>query len=110
MSQEHNRRIAQQLLAGIGAGTDPDEIAALFSVDVQFEIQGDVGALPWIGQKTGRSAAADFIRDTRRLIEQLRFDWSKTSWRATTGQSSSVNSARGSMRPERSSSQPLRSS
>ena len=52
MSQEHNRRIAQQLLAGIGAGTDTDEIAALFSVDVQFEIQADLGALPWIGRKT----------------------------------------------------------
>ena|SRR2546423_8457321 len=74
VSQERNRRIAQQLLAGIGGGVDPDEIAALFSVDVQFEIAGDVGALPWIGRRTGRSAAADFIRDTRRLIEQLRFD------------------------------------
>jgi hypothetical protein len=50
------------------------EIAAMLSVDVQFEIQGDVGALPWIGRKTGRTSVADFIRDKRRLIEQLRFD------------------------------------
>ena len=74
MSQEQNIRIAQQLLAGIGEGEHPEEIAALFSVDVQFEIAGDVGALPWIGRRTGRSAASDFIRDARRLIEQLRFD------------------------------------
>ena len=74
MSQEQNSRIAQQLLAGIGQGADPDEIATLFSVDFQFEIAGDVGALPWIGRRTGRSAASDFIRDARRLIEQLRFD------------------------------------
>ena len=74
MSEEHNRRIAQQLLAGIGAGTDTDDIAALFSLDVQFEIQAHLGALPWIGRKTRRSAAADFIRDTRCLIEQLHFD------------------------------------
>ena len=74
MSQEQNIRIAQQLLAGIGEGEHPEEIAALFSVDVQFEIAGDVGALPRIGRRTGRSAASDFIRDARRLIEQLRFD------------------------------------
>jgi len=74
VSQEQNIRIAQQLLAGIGEGEHPEEIAALFSVDVQFEIAGDVGALPWIGRRTGRSAASDFIRDARRLIEQLRFD------------------------------------
>ena len=58
VSQEQNFRIAQQLLAGIGEGADPDEIGALFSVDVQFEIAGDVGALPWIGWRTGRSAAS----------------------------------------------------
>jgi ketosteroid isomerase-like protein len=74
VSQEQNFRIAQQLLAGIGEGADPDEIGALFSVDVQFEIAGDIGALPWIGQKTGRSAASDFIRDIRHLVEHIRFD------------------------------------
>jgi hypothetical protein len=41
---------------------------------VEFEIAGDIGALPWIGRKSGRSAASDFIRDTRRLIERIRFD------------------------------------
>ena len=74
MSREQNSRIAQELLASIGQGADPDEIAALFSGDVQFEIAGDVGALPWIGQKTGRNAAADFFRDTRRLTQPVRFD------------------------------------
>ena len=74
MSQERNIRIAQQLLAGIGAGADPGEIAALFSVEVQFEIAGDVGALPWIGRRIGRDAVSSFIGGTRRLIEQLRFD------------------------------------
>lgn len=48
MSQEQDTLIAQQLLAGISAGADADKIAALFSVDVQFEVAGD-GALPWIG-------------------------------------------------------------
>jgi ketosteroid isomerase-like protein len=67
-------RIARQLLTDIGAGSEPDEIAALFSADVQFEVPGDVGALPWIGRRTGRVAVLDFIRGTRRLIERVRFD------------------------------------
>jgi ketosteroid isomerase-like protein len=74
VSREQNARIAEELLARIGKGADPDEIATLFSGDVQFEIAGDVGALPWIGQKTGRDAASDFFRDTRRLTQPVRFD------------------------------------
>ena len=74
MSQEQSVRIAQQLLADIGSGAEPDEIAALFSADVQFEVPGDVGALPWIGRRNGRSAVSDFIRGTRLLLERVRFD------------------------------------
>jgi hypothetical protein len=47
---------------GIGEGADPDNIAALCSHDVEFEIPGHDGALPGIGPKAGRSAVADFIR------------------------------------------------
>ena len=74
MSQEQTVRIAQQLLTKIGTGAEPDEIAALFSTDVQFEVPGDVGALPWIGRSTGRGAASDFIRGTRSLLERVRFN------------------------------------
>jgi uncharacterized protein (DUF302 family)/ketosteroid isomerase-like protein len=66
--------LAQKLVTQIAQGESPDVIAALFSDDVRFEIAGDVGALPWIGQKTGRSAASDFFRDVRALVEPLRFD------------------------------------
>ena len=71
-----------------------------------FEIAGDVGALPWIGRQTGRSAASDLIRDTRRLIEQRCFDVHDvlaSHDRAVIV----VNSLRGSRRPERPSTQPL---
>jgi uncharacterized protein len=51
MSQAQTARIAQQLLSDIGSGAEPDEIAAWFSTDVQFEIPGDVKALPWIGRR-----------------------------------------------------------
>ncbi len=74
MSQEQNRRIAEQLLAAMGRGADAGEIAGLCSADVRFEIAGEAGLLPWLGQRTGRDAVADFIRDTRRLIERVRFD------------------------------------
>ena len=74
MSQERTVRIAQQLLTKIGTGAEPDEIAALFSTDAQFEVPGDVGALPWIGRSTGRGAVSDFIRGTRSLLTRVRFD------------------------------------
>jgi hypothetical protein len=38
------------------------------------EIQGDNGALHWIGRKTGRQAVADFIRDIRTLTEPASFE------------------------------------
>ena len=74
MSQEQNHQIAEKLLAELGRFADAEEIAKLFSADVVFEIAGDVGALPWIGRNTGRSAASDFVRDTRRLMKRERFD------------------------------------
>jgi hypothetical protein len=39
VSQEQNLRVTQQLLARISEGAAPDEIASLFSVDVQFEVR-----------------------------------------------------------------------
>ncbi len=74
MTQEQTSRVVQQFLASLGAGEDPDTIAALFSSDVKFEIVGDIGALPWIGRKNGRCAISDFIRDVRVLLERIRFD------------------------------------
>jgi ketosteroid isomerase-like protein len=69
-----NIAIAQKLLEGIGGGADPEEIAGLFAVDMEFEIQGDDGVLPWIGRKTGRQAIAEFIRDIRVLTEPVSFN------------------------------------
>ena len=66
--------MAQQFIAGISQGAEPDTITSLFSVDAVIKIPGDVGVLPWIGQKTGRQAIADFIRATRTMTEILTFD------------------------------------
>ena len=53
---------------------EPDEIAGVFSTDVQFEVPGDVGALAWIGRRTGRGAVSEFIQGTRLLLERVRLD------------------------------------
>ena len=74
MSRQQNIAIAQKLLEGIGSGQEPAKIAALFDTDLLFEIQGDAGALPWIGRRSGRLAIADFIRDLRALTEPVSFD------------------------------------
>jgi len=74
MSQQQNITIAQTLLAGIGGGQDPAEIAAPFAKDLIFEIQGDDGVLPWVGKKAGQQAVEDFIREIRVLTEPLKFD------------------------------------
>ena len=74
MSQQENMRIAQELLAGIGERRDPAVIADGFSEDVMVEIQGDEGALPWIGRRRGRNAVTDFLGDVRTKTEPVRFD------------------------------------
>jgi ketosteroid isomerase-like protein len=74
MSHQQNIAIAQKLLEGISDGQDPAEIAALFAADLVFEIQGDDGALPWIGRRISRQAIADFIHDIRTLTEPVTFD------------------------------------
>jgi len=40
------------------------------SPDLDWNIPGDTGVLPWIGHKTGHGAIADFIRDTQTMIQR----------------------------------------
>lgn len=58
----------------MGSGAEPTEIAKLFSENLEWEIAGDTGALPWIGHKSGRAAIADFVRDSRAMIERISFE------------------------------------
>ncbi|KLD73442.1 ketosteroid isomerase, partial [Xanthomonas hyacinthi DSM 19077] len=62
MSVQKNLDIANQFLARLGSGASPEEIAKLFSADLDWHIPGDSGVLPWVGRKTGRAAVADFVR------------------------------------------------
>lgn len=74
MSGQEIIDIAQTFLAGIGSGQDANEMASAFAEDLVFEIQGDEGAMPWIGRKIGRQALTEFLRELRDLTEPLSFD------------------------------------
>jgi ketosteroid isomerase-like protein len=71
MSQEEVVGVAHEFLRRL-SGAGPDEVAELFEPDVEFEIAGDIGSLPWIGRKRGRQAVVDFVHDTRSLLEPIR--------------------------------------
>jgi ketosteroid isomerase-like protein len=58
----------------MGSSAQAAEIAKLFSENMEWEIAGDTGVLPWIGQKSGRGAVTDFITDSRALIERISFE------------------------------------
>jgi ketosteroid isomerase-like protein len=74
MRQEENAHVAKSLLALLGGQPSTEDIASLFALDLQWEVAGEPGALPWIGKKTGRAAVAEFVRDTDAMLERLRFD------------------------------------
>jgi ketosteroid isomerase-like protein len=55
-------------------GAEPQEISKLFSDNLEWNIAGEEGILPWIGTKFGRAAVADFVRDSRTMVERISFD------------------------------------
>ena len=66
----------------MGANAEPTEIAELFSENMEWEIAGDTGVLPWIGKRSGRAAIIDFVNNSRAMIERISFDV-LTFWMAT---------------------------
>jgi hypothetical protein len=50
MSQNHTPQLAQEFPGRMASGAEPIEIAKLFSENLKWEIAGDTGVLPWIGQ------------------------------------------------------------
>ena len=74
MSQNETLHLAQEFLGRMGSGAEPTEIAKLFSETLEWEIAGDTGVLPWIGRKSGRAAITDFVRESRVLMERIRFE------------------------------------
>ncbi len=74
MGREHNLHIANEYLARLARGDAPESLAGLFHEDVELDIAGDVGALPWIGRSRGRMAVAGFIHGLRQRLDSLKFD------------------------------------
>jgi ketosteroid isomerase-like protein len=70
MNSQDNLRLAQRFLEKLGSGASPDEIAALCTTDLDWNIPGDSGVLPWVGHKTGNVAMAEFVRDTQTMIKR----------------------------------------
>lgn len=74
MNSQQTLHLARQFLEKMGSGASADEIAALCAPDLDWNIPGDTGVLPWIGRKTGRKAISDFVRDTQTMIERVSLD------------------------------------
>lgn len=74
MTMQDNLKIAHLFLEKIGSGAAPEEIASLFSADLEWHIPGDSTALPWIGRKSGRGAVETFVRESSVLMERIRLD------------------------------------
>jgi uncharacterized protein len=58
VSVKKNLDIAQQFLTKLGEGASPEEVAKLFSADLDWNIPSDTGVLPWIGRLVTRRGAA----------------------------------------------------
>jgi ketosteroid isomerase-like protein len=74
MSQNDTLHLAREFLRRMGNGAEAAEIAKLFSEKMEWEIAGDTGVLPWIGQKSGRAAITDFVNDSRAMMERISFE------------------------------------
>src|SRR5882724_11299801 len=66
--------LAQEFLRRMSSGAEASGIARLCSENLDWEIAGDTGALPWIGKKSGRNAIVDFINGLRSLTEPIAFE------------------------------------
>ena len=73
-NQKNTLHLAQELLRLMGSGAEASDIARLCSENLDWEIAGDTGALPWIGKKSGRTAIVDFINGLRSLTEPIAFE------------------------------------
>jgi ketosteroid isomerase-like protein len=74
MNDNDTLHLTQEFLRLMGSGAEACEIGRLFSENLEWKIAGDTGALPWIGEKSGRAALVDFINGLRSLTEPIAFD------------------------------------
>lgn len=82
MCEEVTRLVVGELFRLVGTGAPLQEIAALYSEDVDFCIAGDTAHVPWAGHKTGRQSIIDFFGQIREEIISERFDVTDTLYGA----------------------------
>jgi len=73
-NQRSTRETIENLFATVGGGASPEQIATLFSVDIDWNIAGDVASVPWIGRKVGRAGVAEFYQQIRDQLISERFE------------------------------------
>jgi uncharacterized protein len=74
MTASTNLQVAKAFLTAIGSGASPEDVANLFSADVDWNVPGDTGVLPWVAHKSGRRAVTDFLRDSGSMLERISFE------------------------------------
>ena len=73
------REVVERYLAAVSAfHADPSAsnlavVSKAFAEDVDWNIAGDTDNVPWIGERRGREAVADFFRDLRKDNDPQRF-------------------------------------
>jgi hypothetical protein len=84
MSQEPTTRIAQQLLAGIGAGVDPDETSRCSVLMCNLKSRATLARCCGSDGRPGAAPRPTSFA-TRAVLSSASASTSWTSWRATTG-------------------------
>jgi len=74
MTQADNIAITREFLRRLRLGDEPATVAELFAEDMEWDIQGDTSAFPWIGRQSGRQAVLSFLTETAKRIERIRLD------------------------------------
>jgi len=74
MSSSANLQIAKTFLTKMASGAPPDDVAALFSADLDWNVPGDVSVLPWVGHQSGQKAVTDFLRESASMIKRISFE------------------------------------
>lgn len=64
------RSIVKSYFERLQAGAEPEQIAALFSEDADWDIPGAVDQVSWIGPRKGRDEVAAFFRLYDRILKR----------------------------------------
>ncbi len=73
MPAQQNITIAQTLLQRLADGSPASLVCELFTPDVVWNIPGNQSAYPWIGQRHGKDAVADFITESGKRLQRTHF-------------------------------------